>query len=205
MSSRRLALLIDASGVSHFPGHPTSLADIERLKEVLSSPEIGRFSVSTVVNPDEESIKAAIREFFGGSHPDDVLLLYFVGYLLVAGNNRLWFALPTTDPSAVEKTSIPAELVLAEIKAAAAHNIVLVLDAQIGAHQGSLPLGSWDHYLQVEDKCEAILAASAGPDFSFPAPSAGAQLPANASLTELIVNGFLELRKNENQITVAEL
>jgi outer membrane protein assembly factor BamB len=109
MSSRRLALLIDASGVSHFPCHATSLADIERLKEVLSSPEIGRFGVSTVANPDEERIKAGMREFFGGSQPDDVLLLYFVGYLLVTGNNRLWFALPTTDLSAVEKTSISAE------------------------------------------------------------------------------------------------
>jgi hypothetical protein len=205
MSSRRLALLIDASGVSRFPGHPTSLADIERLKEVLSFPEIGRFGVSAVANPDEERIKAAIREFFGGSQPDDVLLLYFVGYLLVTGNNRLWFALPTTDLSAVEKTSISAESVLAEIKAAAARNIVLVLDAQIGVHQGCPPLEPWDHCLQVEDKCEAILTASAGPDFSFPARSAGAQLPANSSLTELIVNGFLELRKNKNQTTVAEL
>ncbi|MFZ0504119.1 MAG: TIR domain-containing protein [Chthoniobacterales bacterium] len=205
MSSRRLALLIDASGVSHFPGHPTSLAAIERLKEVLNSPEIGQFSVSAVADPDEERIKAAIREFFGRSHPDDVLLLYFVGYLLVTGNNRLWFGLPTTDPSAVEKTSIPVELVLAEIKATAARNIVVVLDTQIGVHQASLPLGPWDHYLQVEDKCEAILAASAGPDFSFPARSAGAQLPANSSLTELIVNGLLELRENENRITVAEL
>src|SRR3982074_261397 len=178
MSVRRLALLIDASGVSQFPGHPASLGDIERLKEVFSSPEIGRFSVSAVANPNEEKIKTAIREFFGESHPDDVLLLYFVGYLLVAGNNRLWFALPTTDPSAVEKTSISAELVLAEIKAAAAHNIVLILDAQIGVHQGSLPLGPWDHYLQADDKCEAILAASVGPDFSFPPRSADAQLPA---------------------------
>jgi hypothetical protein len=205
MPSRRLALLIDASGVSHFPSHPTSLVDIERLKEVLSSPEMGRFSVSAVANPDEERIKVAIRAFFGGSRADDVLLLYFAGYLLVTGNNRLWFALPTTDPSAVEKTSISAELVLAEIKAAAARNIVVILDAQIGAHQASLPLGPWDDYLQVEDKCEAILAASAGPDFSFPARSVGAQPPANPSLAELIVNGFLELRKNENQITVAEL
>jgi len=205
MSGRRLAFLIDASGVSHFPGHPTSLADIERLKEVLSSPEIGRFSVSAVANPDEERAKAAIREFFGGSQPDDVLLFYFVGYLLVARNDRLWFALATTDPSAVEKTSISAELVLAEIKAAAARNIVVVLDAKIGVHQDSPPLGSWDHHLQVEDKCEAILTASAGPDFSFSAPPAVAQLTASSSLTELIVNGFLELRKNENQITVAEL
>ena len=179
MSGRRLAFLIDASGVSHFPGHPTSVADIEQLKEVLSSPEIGRFSVSAVANPDEERAKAAIREFFGGSHPDDVLLLYFVGYLLVPGNNRLWFALSTTDPSAVEKTSISAEFVVAEIKAAAARNIVVVLDAQIGVHQDSLPLGAWHHYLQLEDKCEAMLAASAGPDFSFPARSAVAQLPAN--------------------------
>jgi hypothetical protein len=205
MSGRRLALLIDASGVSHFPGHPTSLADIERLKEVLSSPEIGRFRVSAVANPDEEKAKAAIREFFGGSHPDDVLLLYFVGYLLVAGNNRLWFALPTTDPSTVEKTSISAEFLLAAIKAAAARNIVVVLDAQIGVHPDYLPLGPWAHSLQVEDKCEAILAASPGPDFSFPARPSVAELPANASLTELIVNGFLELRKNKKQITVAEL
>jgi hypothetical protein len=205
MSGRRLAFLMDASGVSHFPGHPTSQADIERLKEVLNSPGIGGFSVSAVANPDEERAKAAIREFFGRSHSDDVLVLYFVGYLLVAANDRLWFALATTDPSAVEKTSISAEFVLAQIKAATARNIVVVLDAQIGVHQDSLPLGPWDHYLQVEDKCEAILAASAGPDFSFPAPPAVARLPANSSLTELIVNGFLELRKNKNQITVAEL
>ncbi|MBV8102395.1 MAG: TIR domain-containing protein [Verrucomicrobia bacterium] len=204
MSGRRLACLIDASRVSHFPGHPTSSADIERLKEVLSSAEIGQFSVSAVANPDEERAKAAIREFFGGSQPDDVLLLYFVGYLLVARDDRFWFALATTDPSAVEKTSISAELVLGEIKAAAAHNIVVVLDAQIGVHQESLPLGPWDHHLQVEDKCEAILAASAGPDFFLLAPPAVAQLPANSSLTELI-DGFLELRKNEHQITVAEL
>src|ERR1700751_1919585 len=95
MSSRRRALLIDASGVSRFPGHPTSLAHIERLKKVLSSPEIGRFSVSAVADPDAERIQAAIREFFGRSDSDDVLLLYFVGYLLAAGNYRLWFALPT--------------------------------------------------------------------------------------------------------------
>ena len=162
-----------------------------------------------MASPDEEGFKAAIREFFGNSHPDDLLLLYFVGYLLVTENNRLWCALPTTDPSAVEKTAISAELVLAEITAAAARNIVVVLDAQIGVHQGCLPRGylplrPWDHYLQVEGKCEAILAASAGPDFSFPAQSAGPQLQTNSSLTALIVNGLLE-RGNEKQVTVAEL
>jgi hypothetical protein len=167
MSGRRLACLIDASGVSHFPGHPTSLGDIERLKEVLSSPEIGRFDVSAVANPDEEGAKAVIREFFGRSRPDDVLLFYFVGYLLVARNDQLWFALATTDPSTVEQRSISAALVLAEIKAAAARNIVVVLDVQIGAHRDSQALGPWDRHLQVEDKCEAILAASAGPDFFF--------------------------------------
>ena len=191
--------------MSHFSGHPTSLADIERLKEVLSSPEIGGFSVSAVANPDQERATAAIREFFGGSQPDDVLLLCFVGYLLVARNDRLWFALATTEPSAVEKTSISAELVRAEIKAAAAHNIVVVLDAQIGVHQDSAPLGAWDHHLQVEDKCEAILAASAGPDFSFLARPAVAQPLADSSLTELIVNGLLELRKNKNQIKLPSL
>jgi hypothetical protein len=153
----------------------------------------------------KKELKRECASFFGGSQPDDVLLLYFVGYLLVTANNRLWFALPTTDLSAVEKTSISAESVRSEIKAAAARNIVLVLDAQIGVHQGCPPLEAWDHCLQVEDKCEAILTASAGPDFSFPARSAGAQLPANSSLTELIVNGFLELRKNKNQTTLAEL
>jgi hypothetical protein len=124
-------------------------------------PHIGRFSVAAVTNPDEERAKAAIQGFFGGSQPEDVLLLYFVGYLLVVRNDRLWFALATTDPSAVEQTSISAELVLAEIKAAAARNIVVVLDAQIGVHQDSLPLGPWEHDLQVEDKCQATRSSDA--------------------------------------------
>jgi hypothetical protein len=203
MAGRRRALLIDASAGTRFPGHPTSLADIERLRDVLNSAEIGRFEVSTAVKTDEETTKAAIRQFFAESQPDDVLLFYFVGFLLISSSDQLWFALTATDPSSVETTSISSEFVLAEIKASAARNVVVVLDARIGVPQGCVSVSPWDHRLEAAGKSEAILAVSAGPDFSFPAQLPAPQL--DPSFTELIVNGLLELSKTKSQITIAEL
>ncbi|HXM01379.1 MAG TPA: TIR domain-containing protein [Chthoniobacterales bacterium] len=201
MASRRLALVINACAGNHFPAHPTSLNAIEHLKEVLSS--AGQFQIAAVSEADIQTTKSAISRLFDAREADDVLLLYFIGNIIFTENNQLWFALPTTDLSSIETTSISSEFVLAEIKASPACNIVLVLDTEIGVEPDSSGLETFDQQLQAEGKSLAILARWADPHSPFPNRSATAQ--AGYSLTEAIGLSLLELPGNWNEITVAGL
>jgi hypothetical protein len=203
MAGQRLALVIDASAGNHFPAHPTSLNAIERLKEVLSSADIGQFQVAAVSEADVETTKSAISRLFDMREADDVLLFYFVGNIIFTGNDQPWFALPTTDLSTIETTSISSEFVLTEINASPARNIVLVLDTQIGVEPDSFGIKTFDQQLQADDKSLAILATWADPHSSFPNRSVNAQV--GYSLTEAIELSLRELQENPNEITVAGL
>jgi len=203
MAGQRLALVIDASAGNYFPAHPTSLNAIERLKEVLSSADIGQFQIAAVSKADVQTTKSAISRLFDAREADDVLLFYFIGNIIFTGNNQLWFALPTTDLSTIETTSISSALVLTEIKASPARNIVLVLDTHIGIEPDSSGIKTFDQQLQAEGKSLAILARWADPHSSFPNLPAHAQV--GYSLTDAIGLSLRELQDSRNEITVAGL
>jgi hypothetical protein len=203
MPGRRLALLIDAFPGQHFPPHPTSPGDLERLKEVLGAPDIGQFNVVAVTRAEKETMEAALHRFFAESEIGDLLLFYFVGNLIVDRDSRLWFATLTTNPAELEKTAVSAEFVRAEMKAAAAGQFVVVLDARICAYEdNSIP---WDQQLEVAGMAQALLAALAGPDFCISGQRPGRRLIPDFSITKLINAASVELLKNGNGCTVAEL
>jgi hypothetical protein len=202
MPGRRLALLIDASAGEHFLPHPTSSGDLERLKEVLGARDIGQFNVVAVDRAEKETMEAALHRFFAESEIGDLLLFYFVGNLIVDRNSHLWFAALTTNPAELEKTAISAEFVRAEMKAAAAGQLVVVLDARICAYEDSIP---WDQQLEVAGKARALLAGLAGPDFCISGQRPGRQLISDFSITKLINAASVELLKNGIGFTVAEL
>jgi hypothetical protein len=203
MPGRRLALLIDASAGEHFLPHPTSSGDLERLKEVLGARDIGQFNVVAVDRAEKETMEAALHRFFAESEIGDLLLFCFVGNLIVDRNSHLWFAALTTNPAELEKTAISAEFVRAEMKAAAAGQLVVVLDARICAYEdNSIP---WDQQLEVAGKARALLAGLAGPDFCISGQRPGRQLISDFSITKLINAASVELLKNGIGFTVAEL
>lgn len=203
MPGRRLALLIDASGGEHFPPGPTSPDDLERLKEVLGAPNVGRFNVVAVHGAEKETMEAALHRFFAESQVDDLLLFYFVGNLIVDRDSQLWFAALTTNPAEFEKTAVSAEFVRTEMKAAAVGQLVVVVDASICAFEDhSIP---WDQQLEVAGKAQALLAVLAGPDFSTSGQRPGRRLIPDFSITKLINAASVELLKSGNGFTVAEL
>jgi hypothetical protein len=203
MPGRRLALLIDASTGEHFPPYPTVPGDIERLKEVLGSPNIGRFNVVAVNPAEKETMEAALHRFFAESQVGDLLLFYFVGNLVVDRDSQFWFAALTTNPAQLEETAVSAEFVRAEMTAAAAGQFVVVLDARICAYEdNSIP---WDQQLEVAGKAQALLAALAGPDFCISEQRPSRRLLPDFSITRLINAASVELLKNGNGFTVAEL
>ena len=203
MPGRRLALLIDASPGEHFPPHPTSPGDLERLKEVLGTPDIGQFNVVAVTRAEKETIEAALHRFFAESQIGDLLLFYFVGNLIVDRDSHLWFAALTTNPAELERTAVSADFVRAEMKAAAAGQFVVVLDARICAYEdNSIP---WDQQLEVAGKARALLAGLAGPEFCILGQRPSPRLISDFSITRLINGATVELLKNGNGFTVAEL
>lgn len=203
MAGRRLALLIDTSAGEHFPSYPTSPGDLERLKEVLGAPDIGRFDVVVVHRTEKETMESALHRFFAESQSGDLLLFYFVGNLIVDRDSRLWFATLTTNPAELEETAVSAEFVRSEMKAAAAGQLVVVLDVRISASENnSIP---WYQQLEVPGKDQAILAALTGPALSTSGEGPALRPIPDFSITKLINTASVELRRNGHGFTVAEL
>ncbi len=79
----KVALLI---GVSEYGAglqpYPKSVNDLEALRQVLDSPEQGGFTeVQTLLNPDPQVMAEAIEALFLDRNPEDLVLLYFSGYV----------------------------------------------------------------------------------------------------------------------------
>ena len=204
MAGRRLALLIDACVGEHLPEYPGSPDDLKRLQEVLGAADIGQFNVTAVNGSDKATIEAALHRLFAESQRDDLLLFYFVGNLVIDRDNQLWFAAVTTNPAELERTAISAAFVRAEMTIAAVGQIVTVLDARISGYEDNFSAFPWDQQMEVAGKSQALLAALAGPDFR-KSPSRSGRLVPDFSITKLINDAAVELPKNGNGFTVAEL
>jgi hypothetical protein len=128
----RGALLIGTGSYDH-PKLPELLSpavDCDRLAEVLRDKEIGGFEVQQLLNADQATLVRALGEFFGPqAHPGDVRLLYLSCHgILSHRQNRLHFAIRTTDPDLPTPTSISASFVRELMDECWARSIVVVLD-----------------------------------------------------------------------------
>jgi len=50
--------------------------DAAELRDLLADPDIGGFSVTSVINEKEQKIRLAIEDFLSDRHPNDLLLVY---------------------------------------------------------------------------------------------------------------------------------
>ncbi|CAL9465682.1 Outer membrane protein assembly factor BamB [Streptomyces sp. enrichment culture] len=128
----RGALLIGTGSYDH-PQLPTLLSpavDCQRLAEVLSDKEIGGFDVQQLVDADQATLTRAMGEFFGPqARHDDVRLLYLSCHGIRSHRqDRLHFAVRTTDPDLPAATSISASFVRDLMDECWARSIVVLLD-----------------------------------------------------------------------------
>jgi molecular chaperone DnaK len=65
------ALIVANSGYDdvHFEPLPAATADAEQLVAVLADPEIGGFTVDTVVDRDQRTVMRALESCFAPAHP----------------------------------------------------------------------------------------------------------------------------------------
>lgn len=84
-TARKVALLIGVSeygeGLQALPG---TLANVEAMRGVLEHQEQGGFDdVKSLINPDPQAMAEAIEALFLDRQPEDLVLLYFSGYVSV--------------------------------------------------------------------------------------------------------------------------
>ncbi|MDJ0899308.1 MAG: caspase family protein [Xenococcus sp. MO_188.B8] len=79
---RKIALLIGVTKYGEgFSNLPAPKEDVEKMSEILNSPDIGNFSkVTPLINPDVQEMRYSIEEHFDSCQSEDLVLFYFSGH-----------------------------------------------------------------------------------------------------------------------------
>jgi ABC-type branched-subunit amino acid transport system substrate-binding protein len=130
MSGTRIALLIGCShhGDPEFQRLTAPAQDIDALRRVLVDPEIGYFTVDTLLDEPLGTANVKIDDFFGDRRPDDLLLLYFSCHGVLDAKGRLYFVAADTKKDLLSSTGISAQWVKQQMDQSRAQRIVLLLD-----------------------------------------------------------------------------
>jgi branched-chain amino acid transport system substrate-binding protein len=130
MNGTRVALLIGCSrhGDTEFQRLTAPVRDLDALTRVLGDPNIGYFTVDTLLNEPLGTVNVKIDEFFGNRRPDDLLLLYFSCHGVLDAKGRLYFVATDTKKNLLGSTGISAQWVKQQMDQSRAHRIVLLLD-----------------------------------------------------------------------------
>ncbi|QUQ71273.1 caspase, EACC1-associated type [Kutzneria sp. CA-103260] len=140
MSGRRVALLIvtDTYLDVSFRALRAPQADGTALAEVLSDPQIGGFTVETLVNRPADEVKRRVHRLFREAGRDDTVLCYVSGHGIKDEPGRLHLATTDTERDAIAITALAATQLREMIDSSRARQTVLWLDC---CYSGAFPAG----------------------------------------------------------------
>jgi YVTN family beta-propeller protein len=145
--------------------------DAEALAEVLRSPDIAGFEVTTLINEPHYRVGEAIADLYRDRRQDDLTLLYFTGHGLKDEDGRLYLATTNTRRDSLLFSSLPAEQVDQAMSASRSRRNVLILDC---CYSGAFPAGALpkaDSAVQTLERFQgrgrAVLTASDSTQYSF--------------------------------------
>jgi len=139
--------------------------------EVLRSPDIAGFEVTTLINEPHYRVGEAIADLYRERRPDDLTVLYFTGHGLKDEDGRLYLATANTRRDSLLFTSLPAEQVDQAMSASRSRRNVLILDC---CYSGAFPAGALaksDGAVQTLERFQgrgrAVLTASDSTQYCF--------------------------------------
>ncbi len=141
MTQRRRALLIatDTYTDPAFARLTAPANDVARLAEVLGDPEIGAFTVTSLVNEPSHVVRNGIDELCSTAERGDLILLYVSGHgIKDEAKGHLHFATADTRRALLTTTSVEASLVRRLIDASPARQAIVWLDC---CFSGAFPAG----------------------------------------------------------------
>ena len=102
--------------------------DARELADVLASPGIGGFDVTTLADELASRVMQEIESFFDGRRREDLVLLYFSGHGILDEGARLYFATTDTRADRPRSTAVSASFVNDLMGECRSRRQVLVLD-----------------------------------------------------------------------------
>jgi YVTN family beta-propeller protein len=185
--------------------------DAEALAEVLRSPDVAGFEVTTLVNEPHYRVGEAIAALYRDRRPDDLTLLYFTGHGLKDEDGRLYLATANTRRDSLLFSSLPAEQVDQAMSASRSRRNVLILDC---CYSGAFPAGALaksDSAVQTLERFQgrgrSVLTASDSTQYSFEGNRMRGSAPQSVFTRHLVAglrDGSADL-DDDGDITIDEL
>lgn len=173
----KVALIIGVSTyASGFSPLPSAIPDGEAMRDVLQSPEIGKFDdVTFISDPDPLQMQEAIEGTFSGRKKDDLVLLFFSGHGVKDSNGKLYLATALTKKTErgdlVKSTAVSASFIHDIMKDSRSKRKVVILDCCFsGAFAHGLSAkddGTVDLKSQLGGEGCAVLTSSSSVQYSF--------------------------------------
>ncbi len=173
----KVALIIGVSTyASGFSPLPSTIRDGEAMRDVLQSPEIGKFDdVTFISDPDPLQMQEAIERTFSGRKKDDLALLFFSGHGAKDSNGKLYLATAITKKTdrgdLVKSTAVSASFIHDILKDSRSKRKVVILDCCFsGAFAHGLSAkddGTVDLKSQLGGEGCAVLTSSSSVQYSF--------------------------------------
>ena len=205
MSGRRVALLIGCSQYTdaEFIQLPSPARDVDALQRVLANPEIGDFSVGEpLLDHPSHKVEEKIVEFFAGSDPKDLLLLYFSCHGALDSRGQLYLVATNTSRRLLSATGISAQWVKEQMDQSRSKRIVLLLDSCYSGALTRSPRGR-------DADTEEILKEQLGGDGRVVITASGKMEYAyNSEFTDAVVRGLTTGEADlddDGQIEICEL
>ncbi|MTJ53028.1 SUMF1/EgtB/PvdOfamily nonheme iron enzyme [Anabaena sp. UHCC 0253] len=146
----KFALLIGVSEYQlEFTPLPTTVKDVEAIKQVLINREMGDFAAENVTvlkNPQKLDMDKAIHDLYDNRQKDDLLLLYFSGHGLINDEGNFYFSTSSTKKNGASFLSylaVAATYVHDCMKKSKSKYKVVILDS---CFSGAFPQGMTARY-----------------------------------------------------------
>lgn len=168
--------------------------DATAFTDLLADPEIGGFTVTSVVDGAAQQVRLAVEEFLIDRRPDDLLLVYLSCHGLVDLRRRLYFAATDTLKSRLAATGVEASWLLDQLEDCRARQQVVILDCCFSgafAHgaKGDTDLALGERFLG-HGRGRVVLTASRGTEYSFEGDPVPASAMPGSVFTSALVAGI---------------
>ena len=169
--------------------------DADDLAQVLADPDIGGFTVTTVIDQPAQRIRLTVEDFLDGRGTGDLLLVYLSCHGLLDARRRLYFAATDTRKDRLGATGVDAAWVLDQLEHCRARRQVLILDCCFSgafAHDAKreADVSLQDRFLG-HGRGRVVLTASTATEYSFEGdPTDAAITPTRSVFTAALVRGL---------------
>lgn len=141
--------------------------DAEDFAAVLADPEIGGFTVVSLIDKTESEIRRAIARFLDRRNPDDTILIFLSCHGIQDGRGRLYFAATDTISEYPHASAVRAADLLDELDECRARKQIVILDCcfsgSFAYHKGGPNI---EQQLASHSRGREVLTASRGFEYS---------------------------------------